>query len=124
MDIEKQVQYWRESALEDLDTSILLIRHKKVNQGLFFTHLALEKALKGIVSRATQATPPLTHNLSKLVDLSQLEFSEEQQLFIARVSTFNLRGRYELPAKSLMTTLEAEEIIREVGELVKWLTQL
>ena len=123
MDAERQARYWRESALDDLDTAALLIRHEKINQGLFFAHLALEKGLKGVVCYSTRSTPPFTHNLSRLAQISGVAFSAEQQKIIAQTSTFNLRGRYELPAKPLMTGSEAAGIIDEIGELVRWLSK-
>lgn len=42
MNVEKQILYWRQAALEDFDTALLLVRNGKTANGLFFGHLALE----------------------------------------------------------------------------------
>ncbi len=121
MDIEKQVGYWRESALGDLDTAALLIRNTKINQGLFFAHLALEKGLKALACRTTRRTPPFIHDLTRLAQLSGVSLTEERKKFIARVSTFNIRGRYEMPTRALMSASEAQEMVDAVGEWIEWL---
>ena len=55
MDINKQIDYWRRSALEDLDAAQALVKLGKYRHGLFLAHLSLEKMLKGHVCRATGA---------------------------------------------------------------------
>jgi len=121
VDVEKQVQYWRESAVDDLEAATLLFDKGKVNQGLFFAHLALEKALKAVVCRAIQSTPPLTHNLPKLADCSGIPFTADQRRFLARVSRFQIRGRYELPARPLISRKECPGFRNTVEETVQWL---
>jgi len=53
-DVEKQIAYWRGGAEEDMAVARELIAGKRVRHGLFFAHLALEKALKAIVCRVTR----------------------------------------------------------------------
>jgi HEPN domain-containing protein len=122
VDVERQVRYWRESAQDDLEAAVLLLDNGKVNQGLFFAHLALEKALKAIVCRASLSTPPPIHNLPKLADLSKLVFTAEQQRLLAQVSAFHLRGRYELPVHPLISEDEARSLFGAIEELALWLT--
>ena len=38
--------------------------------------------------------PPKIHNLVKLADLSKIDFSEEDKLFLMEVNEFNLEARY------------------------------
>ena len=49
IDIKKQIQYWIEGAEDDLSAAELLIREKRILQGLFFCHLVVEKAIKAHV---------------------------------------------------------------------------
>jgi HEPN domain-containing protein len=123
MDIEKQVQYWRDSVIDDIESVDALFKAKKVNQGLFFAHLSVEKALKAIVCRETGEHAPYTHNLDRLAKLSNLELSEDQIQILAQVSPYNLRGRYSIPATPLLTMKEAREITSKVRKLVKWLNK-
>ena len=46
MDIEKQIRYWVDGAISDLETTQILIQNKRILNGLFFCHLVLEKSLK------------------------------------------------------------------------------
>ncbi len=42
IDIQKQIDYWRNGAVEDYDVAKSLIDQRKIRHGLFFAHLALE----------------------------------------------------------------------------------
>jgi hypothetical protein len=42
IDIKKQIEYWINSAEDDLVTAELLIREKRILHGLFFCHLVIE----------------------------------------------------------------------------------
>ncbi len=46
IDIDKQIEYWRSGALNDIDTAVLLIKNNKILHGLFFCHLVIEKIIK------------------------------------------------------------------------------
>ena len=57
-DIEKQVAYWRDSAVEDLQVAQDLIRSgSECATGCFFLHLALEKLLQGVLFAAKPVGP-------------------------------------------------------------------
>ncbi len=47
LDIQKQIDYWHESAIEDWQVAQDLLNQRKVRHGLFFAHLSLEKWLSG-----------------------------------------------------------------------------
>ncbi len=49
VDIAKHADFWKKGALEDWDISDQLLQNGKIRHALFFTHLALEKLLIGIV---------------------------------------------------------------------------
>ena len=76
MDIMKQVQYWKASALEDWQVGAGLVRAGKIRHGLFFLHLAMEKMLKAHVCKATRNLAPHLHSLVQLAEMSKLSFSE------------------------------------------------
>lgn len=95
IDIGKQVNHWRKSAIEDLDVAedLILNRHR-VLHGLFFVHLALEKLLKALVCQKTQKLAPYIHNLIRLSEIADLHLDPQHKTLLADVNDFNLSGRY------------------------------
>ena len=67
-EIEDLVRRWREDAAEDIDLARRILEMKKPTRAMFFAHLALEKALKALVIRVTEKTPPKIHNLLILAE--------------------------------------------------------
>ncbi len=58
IDAAKHVAYWRTGAKEDVETARVLLERDKRREALFFAHLALEKALKALVVKATRDLAP------------------------------------------------------------------
>jgi len=69
MDVEKQIDYWRQGSTEDWEVAVRLVKDGKSRHGLFFAHLAPEK-LKALVCRHTRDIPPRIHNLTRLSQLA------------------------------------------------------
>jgi HEPN domain-containing protein len=119
IDIQTQIAYWRDGSNEDFEVAQELVKLGRIRHGLFFAHLALEKMLKAHVCRATQNLAPKTHNLIRLVELSDLRFSRTHQIFLAGFDMYQLEGRYpdslpEPPSKdkALRDLQIAEEILQ------------
>jgi len=72
IDINKQINFWRSGGEEDLAVARDLVNRNRIRHGLFFAHLALEKALKAHVCRVTQDIAPRLHNLVRLAELAEL----------------------------------------------------
>ena len=62
MDINKQVEYWRDSGREDMEVAEMLCEKKRFRHALFLSHLAIEKALKAHITQQTENVPPRIHN--------------------------------------------------------------
>jgi HEPN domain-containing protein len=120
IDVEKQVAYWQNGAREELDTAELLLRYGKINQGLFWAHLALEKALKALVVRQTRTIPPFIHDLVRLANLAAIPLDEESRAFLAACNRFAIHGRYEMPQTPLVSPAEVEATWRRLQEMVQW----
>jgi len=99
------------------------MEHDKRREALFFAHLALEKALKALVVKATRELAPLSHNLAFLAEKTELKFQESDLAFFIDMNRFSLHGRYPDPDRPLPSRLEAEQHVRRVEEMLKWLTQ-
>jgi HEPN domain-containing protein len=103
MDIEKQVVYWSKGSQSDMEAARLLISGGKTYQGLYFAHLALEKARKALVVRVTKKHPPKVHSLLILTERAGLEMPAAELEFLSAFDVYQLQGRYpdtELPELS------------------------
>ena len=72
MDVQKQLDYWRTGAQEDMEAAGILSEKERFRHALFFAHLALEKSLKAHVVVHTKRIPPRIHNLMKLAEIADL----------------------------------------------------
>jgi len=79
---EKQIEYWRTGALDDLETAKVLIDKNRLVHGLFFCHLVIEKIIKAHVVKHTNEFAPRTHNLFHLSEKANLKFDEDQEIFL------------------------------------------
>jgi HEPN domain-containing protein len=73
VNIQKIIKYWKKSAEKDFETAKTLFKLKHYPYCLFFSHLALEKLLKGLVVRKTKKHAPYTHDLVYLAELANTE---------------------------------------------------
>jgi HEPN domain-containing protein len=95
MNKDEHISYWLESARHDLETAESLFKSERYDWCLFVGHLVLEKILKAIfVDKNENKVPPKTHKLTKLAELSFIELTEEQKIFLDEVNDFNLESRY------------------------------
>jgi len=65
LNIQHQIAYWRDGAVENWEVARELVSSGRVRHGLFFAHLALEKVLKAHVCRHTRNLAPRLHNLGQ-----------------------------------------------------------
>lgn len=121
MNIEAQVLFWRRSAREDWDAAWELVRSGRTRHGLFFAHLALEKALKAHVCIRTSSVPPRIHNLVRLVQLAQIVVDEMQLDLLAEMNAFNIEGRYPDTLTTPPRKTEAKDYMRRGEEVFEWL---
>lgn len=125
INIDKQVEYWRNGAMEDWQVGQELIGRNRFRHGLFFLHLALEKMLKANVCRKANDIAPPIHNLTRLADKAGLVLTEEQQKqnLLAEANEFNIEGRYPELLLPLPTQDEVNRFIARAEEVFKWLTE-
>jgi HEPN domain-containing protein len=121
INVEKQVTYWHDGAIEDWEVAESLISELKIRHGLFFAHLALEKLLKAHVCRHTQDLAPRIHNLIRLAELTTLHLSSEQIDILADMNVFSLEGRYPDPFTQPPSPAEAKEYLDHAQKVYEWL---
>lgn len=55
----------------------------------------IEKLLKALYVKYNNDYPPFIHNLLRLAEKCNLTLSEDQKLFFATVTAFNINARYD-----------------------------
>lgn len=121
MDVAEQALFWQRSSREDWDVARELVRSGRTRHGLFFAHLALEKALKALLCVRTSSVPPRLHNLVRLAELAEVGADEGQLDLLAEMNAFNIEGRYPDPLTPPPSKLEAEEYVLRCEEVLRWL---
>ena len=92
---QEHITYWKESALENWNTALYLMKGRQNLFALFAFHLAMEKLLKANWVRDNEAnTPPRIHDLAELYQKTDLEFRFEQADYLNTINGWNIEGRY------------------------------
>lgn len=64
--MRKETRNWLAQAREDREAAQVLFNSRKFFGVAFYSHQAVEKALKGAILEMTRSLPPKTHNLNEL----------------------------------------------------------
>ena len=123
INVDEQIVYWRENAIEDLGVSKDLLRGGKVRHGLFFLHLACEKMLKTHVCKATQDLAPRTHDLVGLGARTTVKLTEDHRQVPDDLNAFNIEGQYPSMLTTPPSLKEARDMRKSASVFFKWLTK-
>jgi HEPN domain-containing protein len=118
MDIERQIEYWKNTASEDLDTAKLLYSGKKYKESLFFCHLTIEKILKAHFVKTNKDFAPKSDKLSYLAKNSGVELTEEMHIHFGILMTYQLEGRYPDYSPVLPNAEVVEKYISKTEEVL------
>ncbi len=121
-DASKYAAYWRNDALQSWDDAVFLINGGRVLFGLFSAHLALEKALKALIIKKTNALAPRIHNLITLAEIASLTLTVQQKNLFADMNSFNIRGRYPEAMGDPPSARQVQAILKHTQEAMEWLT--
>ena len=121
MKLEKQIEYWINGASDAYRNSRNSNWKNKILHGLFFCHLALEKATKALVVKNTTEYAPKSHNLFYLLEKANVDFDEENYIFIGIISVYQLEGRYPTDNIKLPHKKECIKYLAKTKEIVKWI---
>jgi HEPN domain-containing protein len=121
VDIQKQIDYWINSADDDILTADLLIREKRILHGLFFCHLVIEKAIKAHYVKTTRDVAPRTHNLINLSENAGLTYDNDTQIFLGILMKYQLQGRYPDYNPVLPDLIRMREYFEKTKNLLQWL---
>lgn len=93
---------------------------------LFACQQAIEKTLKALVTAKIKEYPPRTHNLVKLADISRLKLTEEDKLFLEKLSYYYLESRYPEEIIKISRQVNrrlAKVYLEKTKGIIKWLKQ-
>ncbi|MEK7720389.1 MAG: HEPN domain-containing protein [Bacteroidota bacterium] len=94
INIGNQIEYWRNTAENDIDTASILVASGKYIEGIFFCHLCIEKIVKALIVKQTENIPPKSHDLFYLADIAKIEITETQSDFMQILMKYQLEGCY------------------------------
>jgi HEPN domain-containing protein len=117
---------WFRQAQYDLGTAESLLTTGRNPPVIFFCHLAIEKALKGLYVEKFDESPEKTHSLVYLVEILELELPQHllEALFV--INRIGITGRYPHhlhEALEQYTPAKTEKIIFQTKEILTWLMQ-
>lgn len=126
MSKEELIKYWFDTAEEDWRTAEGLFNLGHYMPALFYTHITIEKYLKGIIVQNGNDAP-FEHNLLALVQKAQIDLDNDQLSHLTEINTFNIRARYDDYKRSFYTKANkeyAEEYFKYVKEFILWLKKI
>ncbi len=95
IDVEKVVNHWQVTSLEDYNTMIDLYNSKTYHWSLFVGHISTEKLLKAYYVRVKKKHAPPIHNLYRLAEISEIEITDEYADWLDTITSFNISARYD-----------------------------
>ena len=114
----KATANWLAQVDYDVATAEQMLQVGRYIYVIFMSHMALEKALKALVTEETQKLPPRTHNLIDLAQRARVVLSQEQQDFLGKINTTSVVVRYP-DDPSAMVSQYPEAIARDYLERTK-----
>jgi len=120
----KATENWLAQVDYDLATAEQMLSSGRHIYVIFLCHLALEKALKALLTEDTRRLPPRTHNLIELAQRAKLAFSQEQRDFIGRVNDTSVATRYPEDLSEIVSQYPeavAREYLEKTKETIAWL---
>jgi len=121
INVQKQIDYWVNGAVDDLKSAEILIDSKRMLHGLFFCHLVIEKILKAHVVKISEEIAPRTHNLIHLLEKANLELSENEEIFLGILMKYQLQGRYPDYNPIIPDKLIVQNYLKQTENLLQWL---
>lgn len=124
----QHIDYWINSAEEDLITAQALFDTGRYSWCLFISHLVIEKRLKAhYILEYEDNYPPKIHDLLRLSSFLNLPFSEEQLLFLDVINKYNMEARYPDIKENFAQLCTQEYTLSnftKIKEMDKWLKSL
>ena len=123
------MNYWIESSDEDYNVMLDLKEKNRNTYCLFFGQMVIEKLLKALYAKNNKGAPyaPKTHDLLYLAEKLNIELTEEQEVTLNEITTFNLSTRYDDYKRAFYdkcTDEDTEEQIKKIEEVKVWIESM
>ena len=114
---------WLRQAKYDLSTAKAMFEAERHIYAVFMCHLAVEKAIKALITERTGEVPPKSHNLIRLAKLADVEMEDVRREFISTLSVASVETRYPAlldVALEKYSEAVAREFLEKAEDFVKW----
>ena len=108
LNIDKIVKHWYDTSEDDFQTMFTLYQSKSFAWALFLGHISTEKLLKALYVKQKNQHAPFTHNLFRIVELLEIEITDEYADWLDEITSFNLNARYDDYKKEFYSTCNQE----------------
>ena len=120
------MKYWIKSSDKDYDVMLDLKEKNRNTYCLFFGQMVIEKLLKALYAKNNKGAPyaPKSHDLLYLAEKLNIELTEEQEITLNEITTFNLSTRYDDYKRAFYNKCSdeyTEEQINKIKEVKTWL---
>jgi HEPN domain-containing protein len=122
----KATANWLAQVDYDIATAEQMLHTGRYIYVIFMSHMALEKALKALVTEETQKLPPRTHNLIDLAQRAHVVLSQEQQDFLGKINNTSVVVRYPDDLSAMVSQYPeaiAQDYLERTKELILWVRQ-
>jgi len=117
---------WLRQSDYDFDSAEFMHEGGRHFYAAFMSHLAVEKALKGLFIKRTGDFPPRTHNLLFFVNTLELAPPEVVGTFLVKLNEVNVSTRYPEELEVVQKTYTKDSVavlIRRTREALAWIKQ-
>jgi len=122
--VNKETKNWLAMVEYDLATAEQMFKTGRYVYVVFMCHLALEKALKAIVSQETKKAPPKTHDLIFLVNLTKIKIEPNLLDFVGMLNNVSVVTRYPEDLSRLVLSYPkqvTQEYLRKTRKVILWI---
>ena len=121
IDVPKHIEYWKKSSDEDFAAAKTLLENGHLRHSFFFARLAIEKILKGHVTKKTGDITPRLHNLIGLAGIAEIKLSPKKEQFLREFGMHQLEGLYPDFEQAPISMEYAQEELKKAEKIYEWL---
>jgi HEPN domain-containing protein len=117
-------QFWLDQSAYDLETAEAMLKSGRYLYVLFCCQQAVEKKLKALSMKRTNAFPPRLHQLTRLAEAAGCALNEKQEDFLRELSSYYVQSRYPEEIATMGKDVDlglAEDILKKTREVLQCL---
>jgi len=122
--MDKLAEQWFAQADYDLETAEYMLKGERYFYAVFMTHLAVEKALKGLWQAKLQAAPPKTHNLLYLMEKIGVQAPAGVDQFLTTLNDVSVPTRYPDDLQKILADYSGaavRDMLAKSREVLSWI---